>query len=123
MRAMNVLSNIISFCVLIFSSIVVGIITFFYSTIRILNIFFHCCLNNNFQYLNNNNIFYVYFYNIQTCIFITLKIEQQYLNTITEQRHELGFFFFTTFLSPSYQFSYCPLKFAIILSFHVKAVT
>ena len=33
-------------------------------------------LNNNFQYLNNNNTFNMYFYNIQTCISTTLKTEQ-----------------------------------------------
>ena len=38
-------------------------------------------LNNSFQYLNNNDIFDIYFYSIQTHIFTTLKTEQQYLNT------------------------------------------
>ena len=31
--------------------------------------------------VNNNNTFDMYFYNIQICIFTTLIIEQQYLNT------------------------------------------
>ena len=31
--------------------------------------------------VNNNNIFDMYFYNTQICIFTTLIIEQQYLNT------------------------------------------
>ena len=40
-------------------------------------------LNNSFQYLNNNNAFDTYFYNIQIRISTILKIEQQYLNTAT----------------------------------------
>ena len=41
-------------------------------------------LNNNFQYLNNNDISDTYFYNTQTRIFTTLKTEQQYLNIPTK---------------------------------------
>ena len=29
-----------------------------------LEVVWHCCLNNNFQYLNNNNTSDMYFYNI-----------------------------------------------------------
>ena len=36
------------------------------------------CLNNNFQYLNSNNTFYMYFYNTQICISIILKTKQHW---------------------------------------------
>ena len=42
---------------------------------------FYVC---GFQYLNNNNIFDMYFYNTQIRIFIILKIEQQFLDTTTK---------------------------------------
>ena len=45
----------------------------------------YSCLNNSFQCLNNNNTFDMYFYNTQTRIFTTLKIEQQYLNIATKR--------------------------------------
>ena len=46
----------------------------------------HCCLNNSFQYLNNNTSD-TYFYNIQIHISTTLKTEQQYSNIATKWAH------------------------------------
>ena len=51
---------------------------------RALGAIWHGCLNNNFQCLNNNNTFDTYFYNTQTRISTTLKIEQPHLNTATK---------------------------------------
>ena len=44
-----------------------------------------CIRSHRFQCLNNNNTSDTYFYNIQTRISTILKIEQQYLNTITKR--------------------------------------
>ena len=50
------------------------------------------CLNNNFKYLNNNNTFDTYFCNTKIRISKKLKIEQQYLNTVTKQAFCLSYF-------------------------------
>ena len=49
----------------------------------------HCCLNNSFRCLNNNNTSDTYFYNTQTR-FTKLKIEQKNLNTTTRRAHSLS---------------------------------
>ena len=45
----------------------------------------HCCLNNSFQCLNDDNTFDIYFYKTQTRISKILKTEQQYLSTVTKR--------------------------------------